>query len=281
MTEDILNMCLPKWPQMYTTGERVTLAQAEEIIRRTETFIVGGHGGNDHAWNRTMAKRLRLVNFTDYTDPKWVDRLRSQNMREEWARQERWAELWGAFDTQYVHNSWMSCAYIGGPHGWCHPDGRIWYQDNVGKWPSVEEVLADWAKIACEFPFLKLAATLMDAEWCEDAPRPVVTIRVEGGIAFAVEGDLRWHAEHEALAKQTIDSQIAKFATANTAWGWNAREHGPIPEEWYARWEKKAVEVEAAMKDFVYLDEDCIHDLGDIDDGWRKENERKEREEST
>ena len=48
---ELLSRELPKWPQCIITGERVTLEQADEIIRRTDTFLTFGFGGNDNRFD--------------------------------------------------------------------------------------------------------------------------------------------------------------------------------------------------------------------------------------
>ena len=111
---------LPKWPQMYTTGKPVTIEQAKEIIRRTDTFIAGW-GGNDHDFDERTSAALRILRYSD------VDCSYDQfdAYRNEWQRQ------WGYLQTEYVSNSWISACFIGGPHGWMHPDGQIGFLDNT------------------------------------------------------------------------------------------------------------------------------------------------------
>jgi len=124
---ELMSRGLPKWPQHYVTGVPVTVEQAKEIIRRTDTFFEGGgYGGNNHKFNRRIRTLLGMP-------PDFMDEPKKQETPEEtaayWVRRDQmhqaFRERWRPVSTEYVHNSWVSCAFIGGPHGWCHPDGQI------------------------------------------------------------------------------------------------------------------------------------------------------------
>lgn len=179
-TPDLLNIGLPKWPAMIVRGQPVTVDQAKEIIRRTDSSFCTGLFGNDREFNRWLAKTIGLPQGALWEST-------TGDIKDYIGDLERfgaWRKLWGCVeDLEYVHNNWIACSFIGGPHGWCHPDGVIEYHDNIGKWPSVQDVLRDWTAIAQAFPFIELTATLMDRECCEDGGVPLVTIRVKSGTA--------------------------------------------------------------------------------------------------
>ena len=122
----VLDRGLSKWPQMVVWGESVSVDQAKEIIRRTDTFFgcPGLYKGNNHAYNEWLMDRLNIPSTDDYSS-----KLTPEVRQKMWADQEKWIEEWGYINTQYVHNDWISCAYIFGPHGWCHPDGTIQFSD--------------------------------------------------------------------------------------------------------------------------------------------------------
>ncbi len=184
---------LPKWPQMIVRGTPVTVEQAKEIIRRTDRSFTSTLSGNDHATNRVIAKKIGMPAGTFY-DP----RDRAPNY--DWDAVETFRTAWGAIYTEYVTNDWIACSFIGGPHGWCHPDGTVFFSDNVGKYPGVEDVARDWAAILSEFPFLDLTATLMSGESCEDGAEPVCTITVRDGrvVAGPPQNDFQRPARREA-----------------------------------------------------------------------------------
>jgi hypothetical protein len=172
----VTNVALPKWPQMLVLGKPIGEALALEIIRRTDTFFTHGYDGNDHQWNDAVREAVGYPKEPENRHelpPGWI--------REHFEKVEEWTEKWGCIPTEYVHNSWISCAFIHGPHGWCHPDGTISYCDNVGKWPDVEAIAGDWAKIAEAFPMLEIDIALMSGEECEEGQTPVAMIKVRKG----------------------------------------------------------------------------------------------------
>lgn len=175
---DLMNAWLPKWTQMIVTGAAVSEEQALEIIRRTDSFFQY-QSGNNHDFIEKAVHITRLPQISMGLDGKAIQRYL--------AKKEEWREKWGLIETEYVTNSWVSCCYVGGPHGWCHPDGSIGYCDNVGKWPSVEEVHIEWTMLAKEFPFLELEVTLMSGEAEEDFIEPVVSMLIRNGMVELVD----------------------------------------------------------------------------------------------
>lgn len=179
MTQKLLNIELPKWPQMIVTGADITKEQAHEIILRTDDFLTstcGWLGGNNHDFNQHYRTETGLTGLNYYDS----DHL-NKAMK--------------VLDCNYVYNRWASSSFVYGPAGWCSPEGKIAFFHNVGKWPTVEEVLDDWIMIALAFPFLDLNVTLMKCESCEDIKTPLVNIRVVNGTAELAQPDLSVHSE--------------------------------------------------------------------------------------
>lgn len=170
----LLQRGLPKWPQMYTTGTPISVSQAKDIIRRTDTFFLWGGSGNDEAYRRRVCETVNRP-YHSYRDKDTV------NWEDHWLQEQKWKSKWGTIETSYVSNSWVACAFVGGPHGWCHPDGAIGFVDNVGKWPDAISIYRDWARLAKEFPFLDIGVTLFDGESCEEGTRPVVSFKIQKG----------------------------------------------------------------------------------------------------
>jgi hypothetical protein len=169
---------LPKWPQMVVWGTPVSPDQALEVIRRTDSFFHNySSGGNDEMWNR-RAKEIVGYPETDYS-------LKGRALMASFDAQREWGKRWGVIETEYVRNSWLSSAYIGGPHGWCHPDGKIHNTTNVGKWPDASDVFKDWIRLARAFPFLDLCAVLMSGENCEEDTTQALVIDVSNGVVSA------------------------------------------------------------------------------------------------
>lgn len=175
---------LPKWPQMVVTGTKITKEQALEIIRRTDQFL-GFPMGNDRAFSEKVKKTLKIP--------------------EGYSEQAKWLEDWGYIWTEYVVNDWICSDFIDGAYGWCHPDGTIGYAYNIGKWPSVSEVLKEWETLAAAFPFLEVEATLMSAEYGE-VGFPVVSFLIRNGSVELVDPAQRnIHKEFDRMAPKTND----------------------------------------------------------------------------
>ena len=241
---DLLGLGLPKWPRHYVTGVPMTVEQAKEIIRRTDSFFVHGYGGNNHEYDRWVRKTLSMP-------PGWNDRpsrpypkedapqaeknadlaARRAENAEDQRLTEGWEKRWHPLSTQYIHNSWVSNAFIGGPHGWCHPDGQIGFVDNVGKWPSVEAIFEDWKVLAEAFPFIEIAATLFDGESCEAGTRPIVSMVVrESKVTLVDPADVNVHEKHPKALRRAdgaVDATVEFISSMNTVW----REQG-LPDGW-------------------------------------------------
>ena len=235
----LANGSLPKWPQMLVTGKQVTVEQAKEIIFRTDDFLTDAStysGGNARNFNAAYRKSagLDLLQFErtardghTYTD---ID----------WDKQHEIQERLNIIRTNYVDNRWASSSYIGGPHGWCSPAGVISYSDNVGKWPSIEEIVEDWSIIAQAFPYLDLHVTLMSGESCEDDTEAVINIRVVDGSAFAQPPD---ESVHSIPERRDMLESFIELMKSNCG----EREIG-LPIDWY---DEFAARVKAVVVDIL------------------------------
>jgi len=207
INKELLNRGLPKWPQMIVTGKKLTEGQALEIIRRTDSFF-NYPSGNNHSF---IKKAVEILEFP-YDRDLWKIKDTEERFKkyEEYKnKKEEFHDKWGTIETEYVHNSWISCAYIGGTHGWCHPDGTIGYSDNIGKYPSAEEVYTEWCLLVKEFPFIDVGVTLMDGEYCEDNISPVVSFRIKNGEVEVINPEIEdVHKEHEKVENREIDEVV-------------------------------------------------------------------------
>ena len=171
MNKDIaFKINLPKWCQMVVSGEDITEDQALEIIRRTDSAFYGNMYGNDIMYVTQAEKILNKPKYEDFN-----------NYNEYTEKQDEWEDKWGLIkDLEYLKNGFVSCSWVGGTHGWCNPNGKIEFCNNIGKWASVEGVYNEWCLIAKEFPFLNLTCTLMNGEedYCD---KSLVTIKVCNG----------------------------------------------------------------------------------------------------
>jgi hypothetical protein len=169
-------MYLPKWPEMAVWGKPVTVEQAKDIILRTDSFLTNINefsGGNNKRWCDWARGELGFQHLVeDESEGHWA--------RKEGVEAKLRAAI-GFVETEYVHNTWAASCYVYGPYGWCHPDGTIWYEDNIGKWPNAREVFEEWQALAKAFPFLDLTVTLFSGESDADDVEAVVSFRVQDG----------------------------------------------------------------------------------------------------
>lgn len=171
---ELLRRGLPKWPALVVVGEKITKEQAYEVLVRTHQWYLGT---NDREWERIVYNLLGVPMVTSKDGYKHVDHDALSRVREE-------LQVLGL---EYLNNSRVASAWIGGPHGWCDWEGNIGSNNyNIGKWPSIEEVLEEWSSIAAAFPFLNLRSQLWSGETCEEG-HPVVEFVVKDGAVKLVE----------------------------------------------------------------------------------------------
>lgn len=170
-----------KWPCCIITGEPITHEQAMQIIWRTDSTMDAwsmNWKGNDQDWSNWFCNIMKAPKRPNYNGLEGDAFREAINKHGELCDQ--FNSLLGHIDLEYLSNDQINSCYIGGPHGWCHPDGYIGYSDNIGKWPSVEEIYQELQAIAEAFPFLTMSVTIMDGEdgYYEDS---VISYEVSNG----------------------------------------------------------------------------------------------------
>lgn len=149
-----------KWPQCVIIGKRVTKEQARDIIRKTDYFFSYKYIlGNDTEFVKELRTWMGMPPVWEYGLGQETFYDMNKNL-EEWKRKE------GILQLNHFNNDWISSSYVGGPSGWCHVNGVIGSNKNIGKWPSWEEVYDDLKTLGKEFPFLDITAYIMNCESC-------------------------------------------------------------------------------------------------------------------
>ena len=149
---------LIKWPQCVIVGKKVTIDQAKEILRRCDLFFYG-YGSNQVKYDKKLWK---LIKFPEEYSEGEDFQTSIKSLRD-------WQDKYGMLDLEYLTTDTISTCFIGGLHGWCNPNGDIFFNDNIGKWPTWEEVHEDCATIAKAFPFLDMQVYLFNQEaFCEN-----------------------------------------------------------------------------------------------------------------
>lgn len=142
-----------KWPAPIVVGHSVTPDQAAEIIVRTTGWPLMTNA-------RRACRRLNAI--AGFRAPDYAAEGPETDLWEANAKANQDLRL---LSVDYLRNWRVATASVHGPHGWCDWDGTIGCRSyNIGKWPSVEEVTAEWAEVAAAFPFLALCAQVLSGE---------------------------------------------------------------------------------------------------------------------
>jgi hypothetical protein len=190
-------MIRTKWPRLLVTGNPVTEEQADHILIRT---AYPHPFSNDHGWEATVAKV-----YAEFGMPTELGFTAPPAERHRWYDDaEAWRKSVGVLDLSYLHNHRIMSAWFGGPYGWCDWSGAVGCSTwNIGKWPSTEEVTADWSMIAEAFPYLDLIAQLVEdegeGELCGQW-------RVQGGAVTYDDNSTDRIAEPQELDEATVMS---------------------------------------------------------------------------
>ena len=219
---------LPKWPGVFVTGKSVTPEQAKDIIFRTDTSIHRPSdfmGGNDRRFQEYCMNEFGWKPYIDLQNDMWAslndgpkkeENLKRRERAEAlldahgvegglWQISEKWADEMQIVYTEYVYNSHLSSAYIGGPTGWVSINGNISVDGhNYGKWPSVEAIVKDWTNLVTAFPYLDVVCSLFNGESCEDHTIPVCTIVIRNGKVTVCEPDLSLHDRNKEVRAEGV-----------------------------------------------------------------------------
>lgn len=162
---------LIKWPAMVVQGQKVSREMAADILIRTDSNLPDfTYAGNDRAFRKALNALFGIP-----------DGVPDDDWKGHWDRLDYLKKKTGRIDLSYLSNNRIVSSWVGGPHGWINWDGSIFSNNsNIGKWPSVSEVAADWAVIAATWPELDLVCQLYQEETGHDGDNePVVEFVVK------------------------------------------------------------------------------------------------------
>ena len=165
---------LPKWPQCVIWGEKVTIDQAKEILSRTDSFFAQGPCSNNHEWDEEMKKYVKFPDADNY-----ITKDNTYDWDAYWADKSAYRKNHKIIPLDYLDNNYISSCYIEGVNGWCHPNGDIFFNKNVGKYPTWEDLESDCKNIAKAFPFLNMKVCLFNGEMSEEDTQAI------GGFVIA------------------------------------------------------------------------------------------------
>lgn len=147
----------PKFCHLLIKGDNVLVDQAKEIILRTDRFLTSITcivSDERFACNyRAMSGLASLSKRSGFFS-------RHDTVSHDWDAEKALKAKLGVVSLNCVISDMASSCYALGPQGFCQPDGRIVFSDNIGKYPSVKDLYEDFVALAQAFPFLTLRASL-------------------------------------------------------------------------------------------------------------------------
>jgi hypothetical protein len=176
MSDEYIDVYLPKWPALVIQGDNISVDQAAEILIKTDSNRFDfSFAGNDRNLRHKLSELFNCPKI-----PKTMNWQDSSVVRDEHRQSHGYVEL------SYLNNSRIVSSYIGGPHGWCNWDGTIGCDTyNIGKYPSGRDVYEDLRTLGTFFPFLHLKLWLFD-----DEPEDVDTERRALMYAVLKDGEV-------------------------------------------------------------------------------------------
>lgn len=226
---------LPRWPQLIIVGETVTHEQAKEIIFRTDSFLTcsdGCLGGNDREFNQAY---IDAAGFSKLENT-FIGQDGHEKKIFDYPKYETFLNKIGFIDLAYVYNRFASSAFVYGPAGFCHPDGKIEFTHNVGKNPNVEDIFEDFLKLAEAFPFLDMKASLYSDEECvsfDEGKQFIIGFIIKNGNVEITFENFNLENQVSSLTEKEQDAIFSKIMSGDFS-----AERG-LPQEWYVEFANK------------------------------------------
>lgn len=168
---------LPIHPHIVIDGEHMTIEQAKEILLKTDTFFMGRGGSPDEALDNSLLSAIGI------TTP-----------------HREWKGTGKTLSLKYLTNKYIATSHVFGIRGWCHPDGTVFYSENIGIAPTWEDIYNECATLAEAFPFLNMRLWLFNFGIGEDEFLSKEQKKnCLGGFEIS-GGDVRLLAEEEFIA---------------------------------------------------------------------------------
>lgn len=174
--KSLLNNGLGKWALLLVNGKPVSEEKALEFIIQTDGFFYnGGNTGNNSRFEKEVCDVFGMTHQDDYETETW-----DTQMKQNWDI----AEKLGVLHLKYLESNQISSCYIGGPNGLIDIQGRVFYHQNVGKYPDTEDIYLELLLLAERFEWLDLVATL---HYGEDSGQPIISFIVKDGTVTIID----------------------------------------------------------------------------------------------
>lgn len=230
MEIEILNCYLPKWPHLIIDGEDVTCEQAKDIIFKTDRWftetMTEPHSNRPRAIHRDYRMISGLNEFTEILDNIYRNKVNILEYNLKLSNlSHSLKEHLNIVDNEFVRSDMADSHYIGGSHGICDIDGKIFYDRNIGKHPDAVEVYDEFKALVKEFPYLDFRAALYDIEKSERGEKPArqaVGFIVTNGDVIATNLNMNLDNKTDL---DSLDTDIREMLSGNGICG--------IPNEWF------------------------------------------------
>jgi hypothetical protein len=173
------NESWPKWPGLLVVGEKISEEQAADILLKTQHWFLL----DDISKKSLLYKEFKKIYISSFPEE---DRI--SDIPLDFDIIEKTIK---PLELSHLSNHRISSSWIGGLHGWCDWDGKIFCNNyNIGKWPSLEYVKDDLTLIASSFPFLNFTLQLLSEEiHSEENSYPIYTCEVKNGSIIEIDTD--------------------------------------------------------------------------------------------
>lgn len=164
-----------KWLLTYIhSNKKVSKGRAEEIIKRTDDAFITGP----------------FINYDEFIielQNNSIIPVYSKNNIDSIEKIQNWYKDNGILELQYFHNDWIASSNINGANGWMHPDGTIYWLNNIGKYPDEESIMSDLNMISSNFTDLDFYVDVFDYEMKLDEKipediKPIFSKHIHNGI---------------------------------------------------------------------------------------------------
>lgn len=161
------NVFFNGWVQCFTVGKRVSQKEAMKVLGKLDRAFITTHS-NDIDWQKQRDSLLGQDELMSYgVDIKKIYKEKFPNYEH--------------IFLNYFSTEMGDSDFVRGPNGWMHPRGYIWNTFNIGKYPTLDEILSDLVHIANEFPFIEMVVIIMDDAIEIDVRHPKIGILVNKG----------------------------------------------------------------------------------------------------
>ena len=211
-----------KYPRILVTGFPITIEQAKEIIRVTDSFYTWMRGGDKEYISQIVHQMRFPILNDDITTPDMEKIV-------------EWKKRWGILPGIHAQNHWIGKTMIdtrpgGSARGWCHIDGTIGRDFNSGKWPDAEEIYLSWRNVAERFPFLDLGISIYDDTCHKEFPE--FSFKIRNGLLKIIDSlQNNVHSDHppiEYRQKWKSKDDISQFISVGKKW--------LLPQSWMNDW---------------------------------------------